>query len=845
MQQTVYALACVSLFALTASLPTVAQAQKIPPDQLEFFEKKIRPILVQKCYECHSSESKEVKGGLLLDTRDGIRMGGETGHAIVPGEVEESLLIDSIRHESFEMPPNERLPDEVIADFVNWVRMGAPDPRNAKVPSAKREIDFVEGSKHWAFQPVAKVAVPESKEHAGWAHTDIDRFVAAKLEEQNLRPVSDADRLTLIRRVYFDLVGLPPTPAELKAAASESSEKWFANLVDQLLESPRFGERWGRHWLDVVRYAESNGRERNYIYPHAWRYRDYVIASFNADKPYDQFIREQIAGDLLPNADDEQRIATGLLALGPKLLNERDKEIFRMDMVDEQVDITTRAFMAVTASCARCHDHKFDPIPMKEYYSLAGIFRSTKTLYGTTNTQGNRQPTQLISLTVPESPTSASDEPEEDAVADTVDTSQREAAIRKQLATLQAQNKKLVKQIAQVKESDGKAAKLQKERAELQKTIVEMRAQLAAPPSQTTTNKKKGQVSKSQATGPVAMGVEEGTVENSPVYLRGETDKSNGIAERGFLTILDPQLKQPILETEQSGRMEYANWIASPDNPMTARVLANRIWQHLFGEGIVRSVDNLGMSGELPTHPELLDYLATRVVANEWSVKKLIREMVLSRTYQMSAAHDEKNYEADPDNFYLWRHTTRRADAETLRDAILFASGKLDLTAPEGSAVTKLGDGEYGRGVSAQDLAEGDTHRSVYLPILRNAVPEVLQLFDFAEPSMLVGQRQITNVPTQALYLMNSEFVTENSDALAARLLKDATLDDLARVDLTFQIVLSRPASEVEVGRALTFIQRASDSMNAATPNAEKLQLYAWSGFCQALFGSAEFRYID
>jgi hypothetical protein len=273
--------------------------------------------------------------------------------------------------------------------------------------------------------------------------------------------------------------------------------------------------------------------------------------------------------------------------------------------------------------------------------------------------------------------------------------------------------------------------------------------------------------------------------------------------------------------------------------------LANRIWQHLFGEGIVRSVDNFGISGELPTHPELLDYLAGRVIANEWSMKKLIHEMVLSRAYQLSADHDEKNYELDPDNFYLWRHTTRRADAETLRDAILFASGKLDLTAPQGSVVTKLGDGEYGRGVSAQDLAEDDTHRSVYLPILRNAVPEVLQLFDFAEPSMLVGQRQITNVPTQALYLMNSDFVTENSDALAARLLADSTLDDAGRVNRTFQLVLSRPASDTEIERALSFIQRASDTMNAANPNDDKLVPQAWSGFCQALIGSAEFRYID
>ncbi|MDA1055449.1 MAG: PSD1 and planctomycete cytochrome C domain-containing protein [Planctomycetota bacterium] len=833
------------VLAVISLSPFAARGQEnIPPVELEFFEKKIRPILVQKCYECHSAKAEEVKGGLLLDTRDGIRKGGETGHAVVPGDVQESLLIDSIRHESIEMPPEEKLSDEVIADFVKWVRMGAPDPRDGDSRTAKREIDFAEGSKHWAFQPVAKVAVPTPQQNANWARTDIDRFVAAKLDEQGLRPVAGADRLTLIRRLYYDLIGLPPTPEELSAVANDSSDQAIAKLVDQLLESPRFGERWGRHWLDVVRYAESNGRERNYIYPHAWRYRDYVIASFNADKPFDQFIREQIAGDLLPNASDEQRIATGLLALGPKLLNERDREIFVMDMVDEQVDITTRAFMAFTASCARCHDHKFDPIPMQEYYSLAGIFRSTKTLYGTANTQGNRQASQLISLNVSQSPGIAPAEAAEPEQAEVVDNTKQAAAARKRLAALQAQNKKLAKQIAQAKEGDATALeKLQKQQAELRETIAAARQGLPKQPTPPT-NAKKGKA-KSQPTGPLAMGVEEGKVENCPIYLRGETDKSSGIAERGFLTILDPQLKQPILKTEQSGRLEYADWIVSPENPMTSRVLANRVWQHLFGEGIVRTVDNFGMGGELPSHPELLDYLAGRVIANEWSVKKLIREMVLSRAYQLSAEHDAKNFEVDPTNLNLWRHDTRRADAESLRDAILFAGGKLDVTPPDGSTVTKLGDGEYGRGGSAQDLAADDNHRSVYLPILRNAVPEVLQLFDFAEPSMLVGQRQITNVPTQALYLMNSDFVTENSDALAARLLGDAKLDDEGRVDKTFQLVLSRPASDTEIERALAFIQRAADAMKAAKPNDDKLTLHAWSGFCQALFGSAEFRYID
>jgi len=827
------------LALVLAASPLLCFAQeKIPPGQLEFFEKNIRPVLVKKCYKCHSAQAKEVEGGLLLDTRQGIRRGGESGHAVVPGNIEDSLLIDSIRHESLEMPPEEKLPDEVIANFVKWVRIGAPDPRGGKSSAIKRVIDFQEGKQHWAFQPVAKVAVPATPD-SNWPRTDVDRFVAAKWPERGLQPVGDAEWIKLVRRLCFDLVGLPPTREQLAAIIADPSENAITKLVDELLDSPRFGERWGRHWLDVVRYAESNGRERNYIYPHAWRYRDYVINSFNADKPFDQFIREQIAGDLLPDAGDEQAIATGMLAIGPKLLNERNREIFVMDIVDEQIDITTRAFMSLTVSCARCHDHKFDPIPSREYYSIAGIFRSTNTLYGTASKQGNRQASQLISLQA-----AGGNMPAEAALQDTpVDTTKQVVAARKRVKTLQAQTQDLTKQVASARKAKADNIRnLQKKLAEVRTTLLAARKRLARLQKASGNAKPK---KNAKQTGPLAMGVREGKVEDCPIYLRGDVTKSGGKAKRGFLTILSANLKQPVLETEQSGRLEYANWIASPENPLTARVLANRVWQHLFGEGIVRSVDNFGTTGDAPTHPELLDYLANRVVANGWSVKKLIREIVLSRTYQLSSEHNDKDYELDPDNFFLWRHSIRRADAESLRDAILFASGKLNLTPPQGSPVSRLGGGEYGRSVSTQDLAAGNMRRSVYLPILRNAVPEVLQIFDFAEPSMLVGHRQITNVPTQALYLMNSKFVTQQADALAERLLGDASLDNRARVSQAFESVLSRPATGGEIERALAFVQHASDQLAVAGADADQISLQVWSGFCQALFGSAEFRYVE
>jgi hypothetical protein len=802
--------------ALTA--PALSQ-EKIAPDQLDFFEKKIRPVLVQKCYGCHSKDAKEIKGGLVLDTRDGIRRGGDSGHAVVPSDLDTSLLIEAIRFESIEMPPKEQLPSEVIADFVKWVEMGAPDPRQG--PSLiKREINFEEAKAHWAFQQIENPKPPAVK-NADWPRSEIDQFVLAKLEEKGLTPVADANRITLVRRLYYDLIGLPPTPDQLAAALADESPQAIESLVDQLLESPHFGERWGRHWLDVVRYAESNGRERNYVFPHAWRFRDYVIAAFNADKPFDRFIREQIAGDLVEDSGNEQLIATGFLAIGPKLLNERNKEIFRMDRVDEQVDVTTRAFMALTVSCARCHDHKFDPIPTAEYYSMAGIFRSSETLFGTQKKQGNRQSSELYAL---------GESPEYREHQDKV------AGLQKELKAAQATVKKTARKKppkdadAETKREAAKErkttlGKTRKRIKELQTEIKELKAANPEPPIR-------------------AMGIREGKVESSPVYVRGEVSTPKGKAPRGLLTILDDELQQPHLETEQSGRLELANWIASAENPLTTRVVVNRVWQHLFGRGIVRTVDNFGATGETPTHPELLDFVATRFTEQGWSVKKLIRELALSRTYQLTGEYNADNYHHDPGNFLFWRHSSRRVDAEALRDAMLLASGRLDLTPAEGSPVSKL-DGEYGRGTSIAQTASDSTHRSVYLPIIRNAVPEVLKLFDFAEPSILVGERPVTTVPTQALYFMNSEFVTEQSDALSKSLLANQDLDNEGRVDLAYRTILSRSAAGSEVTRAANFIQQTTEQLTQLDGKADEAKQHAWSGFCQALFGSAEFRYIE
>ncbi len=389
--------ASVLLFLAVGNLPAAEPTAK----QIEFFEKKIRPVFVSKCYKCHSAKSKKLKGELLLDTREGIRRGGETGHGIVPGNLDESMVLSAIRYDGLEMPPDEQLPDNVIADFERWIKMGAPDPRDGKSAPIRHTINFEKAREFWAFKPIGNPKPPKTNDPK-WALYEIDHFILSRLEAKELKPILDAEPRVLVRRLYFDLIGLPPSPEQVEEFVADPSPAAFASLVDRLLKSPQFGERWGRHWMDVVRYAESTGMERNYTFPQAWHYRDYVIDAFNSDLPFDQFIKEQVAGDLLPSKDKKQRdkqlIATGMLAMGPKSLNERNKEKFAMDIVDEQIDVISRAFLGLTASCARCHDHKFDPIPQKEYYQLAGIFRSTNTFFGTGGGRGNRQAGQLIAL---------------------------------------------------------------------------------------------------------------------------------------------------------------------------------------------------------------------------------------------------------------------------------------------------------------------------------------------------------------------------------------------------------------------------------------------------------------
>jgi hypothetical protein len=823
-----------SIFLLSSmvSLQSAAAAPKPVEPQptkqgAEFFEKQIRPILVQNCYQCHSGDPKKAKGGFLLDSRNGLRKGGKSGAVIDPGHPDHCLLIEAVRYESLEMPPKGKLPDELIDKLVRWVEMGAPDPRAGKAVQGVNKIDLAQAKKFWAFQRPKAVAPPKVKDSA-WPVTDIDRFVRAKQEAERLHPVADADRVTLIRRVTFDLTGLPPTMAEIDAFAADKSPKAFEQVVDRLLASPRFGERWGRHWLDVVRYAESTGKELNLPYRYAWRYRNYVIDSLNADKPYDRFIVEQLAGDLLPSKNPAERdvltVATGFLALGPKSIV-LGPEQYRYDEIDDQIDVTNRAFLGMTAACARCHDHKYDPIPTTDYYALAGIFRSTQTMAGLVS--GRQVVKEDKLLPMGEAQTSATP-----AAADDKTRRARIALLEKEIEDLRMLLKPAPKKGPQPK---GAAKPPSASKTDLDpmtireeiKTLTDRLQKLVIVPS---------------ANQNLALGVREGVPINSPLLNHGELKDKGPDVPRGVLTVLKPAGFR--IDPRHSGRLELAEWVAGKDNPLTARVLVNRVWHHLFGQGLVATVDNFGALGEEPSNPQLLDTLAVRFMnVDKWSLKKLIRSIVLSRVYRLSSTHDAADYAVDAPNKFLWRMEPRRLDAEEIRDAMLAAGGQLDLNRPEGSPLLELDNGLVRPGKALQDVRKTTNHRSVYLPIVRGLVPEVLHVFDAADPSLIVGQRDVTTVPPQALFMMNDAFVIAQANQLARRVLAAPGLNQDARIDLAYRSALGRLATDREKSAITSFLASYRTSVASANPKGNS-QLAAWASFCQTLFASGEFRYL-
>jgi hypothetical protein len=865
------------------------------------------------------------------------------------------------------------------------------------MPSSGRAEDReVKGRDFWAFQPPRKLPASQVK-NQNWPCGDIDRFILARLEAADLTPGKDANRETLLRRIYFDLIGLPPTVQQIDEFLNDKSSDAVAKIVDRLLDSPHFGERWGRHWLDVARYADSTGGGRSLLLPNAWRYRDYVIESFNRDKPFDQFIREQVAGDHLPFENDSQRadqlIATAFLMIGAHNYELQDKEQLRMDVVDEQIEAIGRAFLAQTLGCARCHDHKFDPIPTKDYYALAGIFRSTKSL-----TPGNVSGFEQHEL--PLSPERRA-ELDKHAAAVKAVTTELDAA-KAQLKKLQAELKvaggsksagaaeqllgvvvddadaKLVGNWTKSKYNpgyvgegyihDGASGKGEKsvtfhvelphdgmyevrlsythgtnrspsvpvtirheddedtiqiderEPPPIDKRFISLgrwrfkkggqdaihisnagttahvivdavqfipvelvdtnpKRERGAPATLGDDTKKESPQSSQRNAesdnslrnsaasavkdletkvkqhevdlkklkdsapepAPVTMGVKD---EKEPgdfrVCVRGIVHNLGDEVRRGFVTAAStPDTAPPAISSDQSGRRELAEWLASPTNPLTARVTVNRVWQRLFGVGLVRTADNFGATGETPSHPELLDWLAHRFVELGWSHKKLIREIVLSRVYQLSSEVTISNQQSaisnsshDPDNRLLARQNRKRLDAECLRDAMLAVSGQLDL-ARGGLTIREKTDSEYGYKFDSR-------RRSVYLPVFRNNLPDVFEVFDFADPNSPTGRRNISTLPSQALYLMNSPFVMD-----AARQAAEDTLEldqpDDDRIELAYRRTLGRTPTDTERTLAIRYISGFKPS-KPTDPTAQRLQ--AWTRFYHTLFASLDFRYV-
>ena len=785
-----------SVFAVSAlswsvfSTVSAAEPQSGTDSQkIEFFEKKIRPLLIENCINCHSAENGG-KGGLRVDDRNGLIEGGGRGKGIVPGQPQQSLLIKAVKHQNgLEMPPKKQLTDEQIADLEKWILDGAAWPAE-EVPEdlgrPKPEYETLR-KEHWAWQPIGPVTLPPVANET-FVFNDIDRFILARLTEAGLQPVRDADKTSLIRRVTFDLTGLPPTPDEISKFVEDAASDAFEKIVDRLLKSAAFGERWGRHWLDVARYGESTGSARNIPYPHAWRYRDYVIDAFNSDKPFNQFLREQIAGDLLPanspGEKAEQLIATGFLAIGVKDVNQRFKVRFTMDNIDEQIDTVSRAVLGLTVSCARCHDHKFDPIPSSDYYALAGIFHSSDLCAGVRSKMGGGGLDYYDSAMLLNVGVDAKPDP---------NAAQKLAEAQKAFDEAKAAFEAIRGTPEGLALGPNGRPKQQMARQKMNRAQQDLTA-LTDP----------------AVLGKVAYGVREGNnIGDTEIRIRGEAEKHGPKVPRGFISVVNvPDV--PKINPNQSGRLELAQWLSSDQNVLTRRVITNRIWQRLFQRGIVSTVDNFGLNGDRPTHPELLDYLSTQFVKNGWSVKKLVRTIVLSHTYRLSADSVPANVAVDPANRYFWRHTPRRLDAEEIRDAALAASGKLNLTRPEGSAARNFKviemrhNGPDARGLS--DQASASLHRSVYLPLVRGVTPRSLEVFDFAEQGMVTGQRDTTTVPTQSLYMLNDPFVRRQALALAERLVQTSDVNEADRVHLAYRLAFSRTASSEEIDQAAQYI---------------------------------------
>lgn len=1010
------AVAVMGLLSVFSAAAAQGSAEEEKEPGIRFFEQNIAPILKQRCFECHSHESGKAKGGLVLDSRHGWAKGGSEGPAIIPGKPDESLLIQAVRFESYEMPPDKQLPDSEIALLEKWVLMGAPDPRKSKAQKT-------DPAKLWALKPIGNPQVPRVKDDS-WPRDGLDRFILARLEAEGLIPAAPADRYTLLRRVTFDLTGMPPTPEEIHEFVTDDSEKAYEKAVDRLLSSPAFGDHWARHWFDLSCYADLADISGNVLIRDAWRYRDYVIASFNSDLPLDRFIHEQIAGDLLPFDTARQRreqiIATGYLAIGPWTLQNYIKKQLDADVVDHQIDRIGRTFLAQTVSCARCHDHKFDPVPTADYYALAGIFHSTRTTSydgpgvwsainevqlpdpAITPEDADQRARQLAGLQMqvqklqPELTSLLPGIPgatdanvltlKQSIPANDVDTSYELtllagpsvwAGASQHTSARDGLQIDLIREdgtsLRRFQHSPGKwlgtkdAQRFHKVRFNYKgdgSGDVRLRLTSATPGNSrfggaiddlaivklTLKSDDSGQINTPQVVfeedfnglsrGPImgvqahtgltvlakatvprwfgdginhthavdrgdgnyavqfyggravglaaanpqtaaekeaharatalekqiqglgvqisklqkqeapehALAVQDvDTPTDSPIYRRGDFQNLGDEVPRGFLSAV-PGPGDYAIPEGASGRLQLAHWLTDSRNSLTSRVLVNRVWHHIFGTGLVRTVDYFGVHGEAPSHPQLLDYLAHRLRADdEWSLKKAIRRMVLSQTYRMASTNNPAALQSDPDNRLMWHMPRRRLTAESIRDAMLSVSGQLDQARGGPSLGLEMNGNIRGAGGNVNPATWGSripdyikNRRTVYLPFLRKRPEgdlEILSVFDFPHPNDITGARPQTTVATQALFLLNAPFVKQQAAAMSARLAGEQP-EERGRIRQLYLLITGRPPAEIEVDSTLTFLDECATDLNGDR-NA------AWNQLCHAMLGSNGFLFRE
>jgi len=724
----------------------------IPEEQLAFFESRIRPLLIAKCYACHSQDSDEVQGRLLVDSAPTLLRGGESGPAVVPGSPDRSLLLEAVRYSNtaLQMPPDGKLTAAEIRDLEEWVRIGAPDPRHSATKIPRRTIDVEKARDFWSFQPVTDPVPPVVRE-AAWPKNDVDRFVLAALERQGLKPVRMADRRTLIRRATYDLTGLPPAPQDIDAFIADDSSQAFARVVDRLLDSQQYGERWGRHWMDLVRYADTAGENSDYPIPQAYLYRNYIINAFHHDKPYDKFIREQISGDLLPASTDEERneqiIATGYIAISRRfgsVIQDYPQHL----TIEDTIDNIGRVFQGLTVSCSRCHDHKFDPILQTDYYALYGIFESTK--YPFPGIELDKKPRDFVPLM-----------------------------------------------------KDGSPGQ------ELAYAVVDDRAA------------------------------------DARLQIRGEPKRPGDVVPRGFLELLGGQSLSE-QEAAHSGRRQLADWLTDRGNPLTARVMVNRIWQYHFGSGLVPTPSDFGHRGQPPSHPELLDWLASRFMDNGWSVKAMHRLMMNSSAYQLDSKADDSGQAAarDPDNRLHWRFNRWRLDAESLRDTLLLLSDDLDPSMMmESHPFPPVDKWQFTQHHPFRDSYESN-RRSVYLMTARLNARPFFTTFDGADRNASTATRDSSVTTVQSLFLLNNDFVHQRAGKLAARLLHEAPSDD-SRLNLVFELTTGRPPTSEEQVAASEYIRRLRSTLQAADAVGGDLEQKLWSSIARSMFRTNEFLYVD